>query len=232
MQLPKHIPISEWASDDQPREKAIQKGVDVLSDAELIAILLGSGTKSKSALQLAQEILNNSNKNIDELAKKTIAQLCKTTKGIGPAKATTILAAIELGRRKTNAATEVKKKYNRSLDLASLIRPYFEDKIIEEFYVIGLTRGAHLLGIKKISSGGMNATVVDAKLILHHAIEMQASAIVMAHNHPGGSTQPSDYDYKLTAKIKEACALMDIQLLDHIIITHNSHYSFADNGNL
>jgi DNA repair protein RadC len=232
MQIPKHIPITDWAADDQPREKAMMKGVDVLSDAELVAILLGSGTKNKSALQLAQEVLNNCNKNIDELAKKTIDELCKSTKGIGPAKATTILAAIELGKRKSSAIATIKNSYQTSKEMANLIRPYFEDKIIEEFYVIGLSAGGQLCGIKKLSTGGMSSTIVDVKILLKLVLEMNASRLVIAHNHPGGSTTPSTHDVAITQKIKAACIVMDILLTDHIIITHNSYYSFADNANL
>jgi DNA repair protein RadC len=232
METPKHIPISDWAADDQPREKAMLKGVEVLSDAELIAILLGSGSRSKSALQLAQEILNNCNKNLDELAKKTISQLCQTAKGVGPAKAVSILAAIELGKRKSKIVAAEKIFYRHSKDIEQLIRPYFEDKIVEEFYVIGLTRASKLCGVKKLSTGGMTATVVDIRILIKLVLEMNASRIILAHNHPGGGLNPSTQDEVVTEKIKEACATMDILLTDHLIITHNSYYSFADNAKI
>jgi DNA repair protein RadC len=228
----KHIPITQWAIDDRPREKAMLKGLESLSDAELIAILIGNGTTNKSALDVAQELLNNCKKDLDILARKSIKELSKITKGIGPVKATTILVALELGRRKSQSKTNNTKQYKRWTDYVELMKPLLEDKPIEEFYAMFFKRNATLIGYEKISMGGIHATVVDVKIIMKRCVDHGASQLAIAHNHPSGSMEPSFQDIQLTQRIKDACKIFDILFTDHIIITNNGYYSFAENANL
>jgi DNA repair protein RadC len=224
----KNISIKNWAIDDRPREKAVAKGVESLSDAELIAILIGNGTINKSALEVAQDLLLTCNRNLEELARKSIKELCKNTKGIGVAKAVTILVALELGRRKSaNIAKDI-NVFKKAKDFFGLIQPMLEDKTVEEFYVIYLNNGMRLISIEKISSGGLASTVVDIRVIMQKCLELQSTRIVLAHNHPSGNLSPSESDRYLTDRIRKACSYFDILLTDHLIITNNGYYSFAE----
>ena len=225
----KKINIKNWAIDDRPREKLMQKGIQSLSTAELIAILIGSGNKEESAVDIGKRILQSVNNNLNELGKLSIEQLTKI-KGIGVAKAISIIAALELGRRKKLADFEEKSKINGSTDAFNLIYPNFEDIKIEEFWVIYLNRSNRVIEKKKISQGGISGTVTDIKIIIKMAVELLASSIIICHNHPSGNLSPSKSDNEITLKIKEAANFLDIKLLDHLIVSDNKYYSFADEG--
>ncbi|MFN5417630.1 MAG: RadC family protein [Flavobacteriia bacterium] len=221
--------IKCWAEDDRPREKLILKGRTNLSDSELIAILIQNGTKEKSALDLAKDLLANSQNSLLEFSQKSVNELCKI-KGIGPAKAVTIIAALELGRRRKEAELNKKVKIVKSEIAYELIRFYLEDLKHEEFYVMYLNKANILLHTKRISIGGVTGTVVDNRILFKEAIECLATGIILVHNHPSGQLRPSEQDIKLTKKIQQIGELMEIVVMDHIIVTPEYYYSFADNG--
>lgn len=221
--------IKTWAEDDRPREKMLLKGKNALSDAELIAILLGSGTPARSALDLAQELLLNSENNLYLFGKMNINEL-KKIKGIGTAKAITISAAIELGRRRQAITDRERIKVTSSQMAFSLLKCDFQDLIHEEFHVLYLNRGNYVVQKKQISVGGTVSTIADGKIIFKTALELNASAIILAHNHPSGRLNPSEQDRRLTKKLKEFGKLIEIDVLDHLIISDNGFYSFADEG--
>jgi DNA repair protein RadC len=226
----KNIPIKEWAIDDRPREKAQLKGFDAVSDAELLAILMGNGTNNKSALDIAKELLQFYNNNINLLSKDTIKNICKKVKGIGPAKATTILAALELGNRRVIESAIIKERFTSAKYFAALLTPIIGNLQEEHFYCLFLNNNMNLLSYEIISKGSSNSTVVDIKLIARKCIENNATRIVIAHNHPSGSLEPSNEDIKLTARIKQGISLIDVLLTDHLIITNNGFTSLADDG--
>lgn len=221
--------IKEWAADDRPREKLLGKGANVLSDAELLAILIGSGTREISAVELAREILKLSKNNLSGLGKKSVAELMKL-KGIGEAKAITIVAALELGRRRNYTESPEKTVITSSRDVYNYFHPLVVDIAHEEFWVLFLNRSNKVIDQYKLSQGGISGTVIDVRLILKRAIELLASSIIVCHNHPSGNNKPSENDKVITSKIKIASNQMDIQLLDHIIIADNLYFSFADEG--
>jgi len=223
--------ITDWAVEDRPREKLICKGTASLSDAELLAILISSGTKDKSAVDLGREILSMVNNNLNSLGKLSVADL-KKLRGIGPARAVTISAALELGRRRKMAEASENPQIRSSADVFNIISPLMEDLPHEEFWILFLNRANRVTGRMKISQGGVSGTVTDVRIVMKKAIETLASGLVICHNHPSGNNSPSDSDIRITQKIKEAGALMDIQLLDHLIVTGKDYYSFADNGAL
>lgn len=225
----KHLSIKFWAKDDQPREKLVNKGKTALSDSELIAILLGSGNKNESAVELAKRMLADTSNNLSQLAKLTVNDLLKY-EGIGEAKAITIIAALELGYRRRESEVMKKTQIVCSNDIYQLILPDMCDLKHEEFRAILLNRANKILKIEKISTGGTTGTVVDIKILLKSAIENLANGFVICHNHPSGNIKPSNEDITLTKKIKESSIVMDIQLLDHLIITEGGYYSFADEG--
>jgi DNA repair protein RadC len=221
--------IKSWSPEDRPREKLLLKGTSALSDAELIAILLGSGTAKLSAVDVAKKVLAHVDNNLDSLARLTIKELMKA-KGIGEAKAITIVAALELGRRRKDQSPEEKPKIDGAKTAADLIRGELMDLPHEEFWVLLLNRANRLVKKKKISEGGVSGTVADPKIIFKLAVEELASGIIVAHNHPSGNPKPSESDITLTKKIKEAGKLLDISLLDHLIIARDKYFSFADEG--
>lgn len=221
--------IKSWSPEDRPREKLLLKGTSALSDAELIAILLGSGTAKLSAVDVAKKVLAHVDNNLDSLAKLTVKELMKA-KGIGEARAITIVAALELGRRRKDQSPDEKPKIDGSKTAVELIRGELMDLPHEEFWVLLLNRANRLIKKKKISEGGVSGTVADPKIIFKLAVEELASAIIVAHNHPSGNMKPSESDITLTKKIKEAGKLLDISLLDHLIIARDKYYSFADEG--
>lgn len=223
--------IKTWAEDDRPREKLLQKGRAALSDAELIAILIGSGTPKVSAVDLAKEILAASHHNLNELAAKSVKELIKF-KGIGEAKAISIVTAMELGNRRQIAEIMQRKRISSSSDVAKLMQPEIGDLGHEEFHVIYLSNSNKILHKEARSSGGITGTIADIRLILKGALLQGAVGIIICHNHPSGNTKPSQADINLTKKVKEAAEIMDIKLLDHVIITADKHYSFADEGML
>jgi DNA repair protein RadC len=223
------LKITDWAVEDRPREKLIQKGTASLSDAELLAILLNSGTKDKSAVDLGRELLGIVNNNLNALGKLTISDL-KKLHGIGTARAVTIAAALELGRRRKFAEGPEVPQIKCSKDVADIFQPLLSDLLHEEFWILFLNRSNRVINRMKLSQGGISGTVTDVRMVMKKAIEYLASGIIVCHNHPSGNLNPSESDSKITQKIKEAGNLMDIQLLDHLIISDKDYYSFADNG--
>ncbi|ADQ80342.1 DNA repair protein RadC [Paludibacter propionicigenes WB4] len=228
----KRLTIRDWAEDDRPREKMLCKGCQCLSDAELLAILIGSGNRDESAVELSRRIMHECSDNINELAQLSITDLCKRFKGIGEAKAITIMAALEIGKRRKTSEVVERKKITSSLDLFDLFEPQLVDLPHEEFWV-GLLNGANkVIEIKRLTQGGSRQTVVDIPMLLKMALEKSALAVVVAHNHPSGQNRPSHEDEQITRKIKVGCEAIGITLLDHIIIAKGQYYSFADEGKM
>ena len=223
------LKITEWAVEDRPREKLIRQGTANLSDAELLAILISSGTKDRSAVDLGRELLNIVNNNLNSLGKLTIADL-KKIRGIGTARAVTIAAALELGRRRKLAEPPDSHQIKCSQDVADIFQQLLCDLAHEEFWILFLNRSNKIIDRMRLSQGGISGTVTDVRMVMKKAIEYLASGIIVCHNHPSGNLNPSESDTKITKKIKEAGGLMDIQLLDHLIISEKDYYSFADNG--
>lgn len=221
--------IKSWSVEDRPREKLQLKGKNSLSDAELIAILIGSGSHDVTAVELSRKILGSVENNLSELGKLNIADLCKF-KGIGEAKAITILAALELGRRRKDTDILIRIKINSSKDVFTLFCGLIADSVYEEFWILLLNRANKVISKHKISSGGISGTVVDPKVIFKIALENLASSIILCHNHPSGNLKPSNADIELTDKIKKAGDLLDIQVLDHLIISNEGFFSFKDDG--
>lgn len=225
----KKISIKEWALEDRPREKLQKNGIAALSNSELIAILIGSGTREISAVELSKQVLMTCNNNLDELGKFSINDLTKV-KGIGPAKAISIIAALELGKRRKSEEVLQRNKITASKDVAEIFSAEVSDLNYEEFWVLFLNRSNRVLEKVKLSQGGIAGTVMDVRLLLKMAIEKVASSIIICHNHPSGNKYPSESDKAITKKVKEAVLMVDIQLLDHIIIAGREYYSFADEG--
>ena len=218
--------IKSWSLDDRPREKLIEKGAQTLSNAELLAILLGSGSREESAVDLAKRILKYALNNLTDLGRLGIEDLIQF-KGIGEAKAVTLCSAFEIARRRKAEVIE-KVKISSAQDVYNELSPFVSDLNHEEFWVLYLNRANIILRKNRISSGGVSGTVVDQKIILKKALLYLASSIVLVHNHPSGNLNPSIQDKKVTKKMKLACELLEINLLDHLIIAGNSYYSFAD----
>lgn len=227
----KNLSIKNWAVEDRPREKLEKRGVENLSDAELLAILIGSGTRNKSALDLAKQLLFSTSNNLLELGKLNLDDLTKF-KGIGKTKAIVILASLELGRRRKYSDPLQKQQISSSKDSFKIFQPMLGDLPHEEFWVMLLNRSNRLIENVCISKGGTSGTVIDTKMILNKALSRLASAIIVCHNHPSGNINPSQADIKITEKLKAATSTMDIILLDHIIIADTRYYSFSDEGKL
>lgn len=225
----KKLSIKEWAVEDRPREKMLAKGIRSLSDAELIAILIGSGNAEESAVELSRRILASVNNNLNELGKKTANDLQKF-KGIGEAKAINIMAALELGRRRKESEPDEKPKVVTSSDVAHIFRPLLSDLPHEEFWFLMLNRNNLVIDKAMVSQGGLSGTIIDVRIILKTALEKLASSIVLCHNHPSGNLTPSEADKEITKKIKEAGKYMDIPVIDHLIIANDAYFSFADEG--
>lgn len=223
----KHLNLKAWAEDDRPREKLVGKGRQALSDAELLAILLSSGNRDETAVQLAQRILGSSGNSINQLAKLQLNDL-KKFKGVGEAKAVTIAAALEIGRRRKDETVEEKPKITSSAQAYALLKPKLHDLPHEEFWVIYLNRSNQAIKTDCISRGGVSGTVVDIRLILKPAIECLASGLILAHNHPSGNLRPSQEDLLLTRRVKEAAKVMDILLQDHLILGDGNYLSMVD----
>lgn len=221
--------IHSWREEDRPREKLLLKGRSVLSNAELLGILIGSGTRDLSAVDVGQLLLASSANNLDELARKTVKELTRI-KGIGDAKAITIVAALELGRRRKDAEIVKKRKISHSNDAYEEIKPYLSDKIHEEFWLLLLSRSNEVIRPVQVSIGGMSGTIADPKIIFKHAIENSASSLILIHNHPSGNLKPSQADKDLTHQLRQGGQLLDIPILDHLIFTDRSYFSFADEG--
>ena len=225
------LKIKDWAVEDRPREKLLKKGISSLSDAEIIAILIGSGTRNESAVDLSKKILKSANNNLNELGKLGISDLIKM-KGIGEAKAITILAALELGRRRKISEIINKKKITQSKDIFEFFQPLIGDLPHEEFWILLLNRSNRIIEKYKISQGGISGTVIDVKIILKNAIEKLASSIILCHNHPSGNREPSSADDSITQKLKKGAELLDIQVLDHIIVADTNYFSYADESKI
>ena len=221
--------IKQWAKDDRPREKLLSKGAENLSNSELLAILIHNGTKEKTAVDLGKEILKLGKDNLNELGKLSVKELMKI-KGIGEAKAITITAALELGRRRQATASLEKSVVGSSNDIAAYLRTALKDYRHEVFAVIFLNRANKINHFEIISEGGIAGTVADPRIILKKALEENAVSIILCHNHPSGSLKPSRADEELTTKIKEAAKYFDIKVIDHIIVSEDGYYSFADEG--
>ncbi|MCH8553715.1 MAG: DNA repair protein RadC [Schleiferiaceae bacterium] len=220
--------IKHWGEADRPREKLLQRGKGALTDTELIAILLGTGTAKATAVDIAKSILHAVDNDLSKLAGLTVGDLMKF-KGIGQAKAITLVTAFELGRRKES--TEVKyTKVSSSQDAYAALYSNLADLQVEEFWALFLNQANRIMKKERISSGGITATLVDVRVIVRKALESNATGIVVAHNHPSGSSYPSSADNTLTMQIKEACGFLNIRLLDHLIFFHNNYYSYADKG--
>jgi DNA repair protein RadC len=226
-----HVSIRQWAEDDRPREKLAFKGRHSMSDAELLAILIGSGTKHESAVDLSKNILRLANDNLVELSKLSITDLVKV-KGIGQARAVTILAAMELGRRRNESEILVRDKIQSSRDAYEIFRSAMGDRPYEEFWIILLNRANKVIKKYNISEGGVSGTVVDPKKIFKISLDHHASSIILGHNHPSGVVTPSEADCRITKKIAEAGAMLEVTVLDHLIIGDDNYYSFADAGTL
>ncbi len=222
-----YTPINQWAEDDRPREKFLLKGKSSLSDSELLAILIGSGSRNESAVQLCQRILFASDNNLSTLGKMSIAQLIQF-KGIGEAKAISIAAALELGRRRRIEEAVELKKITSSKAVFDIMQPIIGELPHEEFWVLYLNNSNKVIYKAQLSKGGITGTVVDIRIIFKMAFEQNATAIILTHNHPSGKLMASDADLKITKRIKEAGQTLEIQVLDHIIITENGYLSFQD----
>jgi len=223
------LTIKSWALDDRPREKLLAKGKRTLSDAELIAILIGSGNRDESAVGLSKRILQSVEGNINELAKLSTEKLI-SFKGIGEAKAITIITALELGKRRQLETALEKTKIGSSVEVFNLMQPIIGDLDHEEFWVLFLNNSNKVIAKSQISKGGLTATFVDVRLLFKRALELASIGIIVCHNHPSGKLKPSQADNEITKKIKEAGLTLDIKLLDHLIITQKAYFSFADDG--
>lgn len=231
MGIYKKLNIKDWAVEDRPREKLLSKGPRALTDAELIAILISSGNLEETAVELSKRILTSVDNNLNELGRKSIDYLTKF-QGIGEAKAVTIVAALELGKRRKDANVFNKKQITGSKDAADFFMPLLGDLNHEEFWVLLLNRGNKIIDSFMVSQGGISGTVIDVRLILKNALEKMASAIILCHNHPSGTMEASNADMNITQKIKNAAEIMDIAVLDHIIIGQNNYKSLADDDML
>ncbi len=221
--------ILSWAEEDRPREKLLLKGRAALSDAELIAILIGSGTRNKSAVDVGKDILKGADNNLNELAKLTVKDLQRFD-GIGEAKAITIVSALELGRRRKVSEPVKREKITCAGDAYRVMQPYLLDQPVEQFWIILLNRANAIIKVHNISQGGLSGTVADPKTIFKEALDKLASSIILVHNHPSGNLRPSEADIRLTKKLKEAGQTLDLPVLDHLIFTDQAYFSFADEG--
>lgn len=219
--------IRNWALEDRPREKMLLKGIQSLSDSELLALLIGSGTRKSSAVDLARQVLNMAGNNLDKLGKYSVSDL-KKLNGIGQARAISIVAALELGRRRNLSDSPDDLKITGSSDVFVLMGPLLSDLSHEEFWALLLNRSNKIIEKRKISQGGITGTVTDIRMILKLALDNLATGLIICHNHPSGNLQPSDADISITRRIKESAALMDITLLDHVIVAGKAYFSLAD----
>lgn len=224
---PASFSIKNWSQDDQPREKLRDKGKAALSDTELVAILIGSGNREESAVGLCKRILASVDNNLSELGKLSLKQLM-TFKGIGEAKAITIAAALELGRRRRSEAALTQEKITSSVSVFEIMQPIIGELPHEEFWIVYLNNSNKVIQKQQLSKGGITGTLVDVRLVLKTALEVGATGLILAHNHPSGTLKPSTSDKQLTQKLKQAGDNLDIKVLDHLIVTEKAYFSFAD----
>lgn len=225
------LSINQWDVEDRPREKLATNGADSLSNAELLAILIGSGTKEESAVDLMRRILDDCHNNLNTLGKKGIEELCKY-KGIGPAKAITLMAACEFGKRRAAEPQEERPKIRSYVDIYNYFLPKMKDLPYEEGHVLLLNNQLSIMGSRLIGRGGLTAATVDIRIILREALIARATHIILSHNHPSGNTHPSHEDDRLTEGLKKGAEAVQIKLLDHVIVTDGHYYSYADEGRL
>lgn len=223
------FPITNWSEDDKPREKLMLKGKSVLSDAELVAILIGSGSRNESAVDLSKKILASVDNNLNALGKLSISQLM-VFRGIGEAKAISIIAALELGRRRRGEDAVELKKITSSKVIFEIMQPIIGELPHEEFWIIYMNNSNKVISKSQLSKGGITGTLVDVRIVFKTALEMGATALILCHNHPSGTLIPSDADKQITRKLKLAGDSLEIKVLDHLIVTESSYYSFADEG--
>lgn len=223
--------LKHWAEDDRPREKLMLKGKASLSDAELLAIIMGSGNRVQTAVDLAKQILADVEYNWHALARLSLQQLMQY-KGIGEAKAISIITALEIGNRKALQLALDKPKVSSSMDAFEVLRPFLADLNVEEFWVIFLNQANKVMAVEQVSSGGISYTLADPRLIFRTALEKFATAVIVAHNHPSGNTKPSEQDIKLTKKLVECGKLLDVPVLDHLIVTQKAYFSFRDENKI
>lgn len=224
------LTIKNWSVEDRPREKLLSKGMNSLSDAEIIAILIGSGSTKESAVELSKKILNDHQNNLNDLGRRSVNDLKNRYHGIGEAKAISILAALELGHRRGRQEFQSRPKIASSRQVFDYFYPIMVDLPHEEFWVLLLNRANKIIHPQRISQGGITGTVIDVRIILKAAIENQATSMILCHNHPSGSTEPSTADIEITKKCSDAGKIMDIPVLDHIIVGEKSYFSMADEG--
>ena len=229
--MSERLSIAQWSEDDQPREKLRDKGPQALSNAELLAILIGSGTPGMSAVDLMQDILRDCNNNLNTLGKMTIRQLCDY-KGIGEAKAISILAACELGKRRQMETPEERPDLGTATLIYNHMRPILQDEDVEEFWILLMNQNYRLIKKVRISRGGISEVSVDVRIIIREAVLANATIMAVCHNHPSGSLRPSNMDNDLTYAIQKACSLMRIHFLDHVIITDGAYYSYHEKGRI
>jgi DNA repair protein RadC len=227
----KYDSIKNWAEDDKPREKLIKHGKNVLSDAELIGILLATGSKERSAIDTARDLLKLVNGNLNSLGRLTIKEMCKVH-GIGPAKAITIISALELGNRRESTTAEGKYTIDGSEKVYQLMKGKLQDLQFEQFWLLTLTTKNEVISQHRISDGGVSGTLADPKRIFSLALDDLASHVILLHNHPSGNLSPSQSDLRLTTKLINAGKILDITVLDHVIIAHTGYYSFADENKM
>lgn len=225
------LTINKWAEEDRPREKMMLHGISALSDAELLAILIGSGNTDESAVELMRRVLNDCNNNLNELGKLTVDDLCRY-KGVGPAKAITILAASELGKRRKESDPQERKVMRCSKDIYLHFHPLMCDLAIEECWALMLNQANKVISTYRVSTGGLSCALVDVRCLLREALLRRATSLALCHNHPSGNIHPSMDDDRLTEKIRKSSIMMDIRFIDHIVLTDGTYYSYADEGKL
>lgn len=223
--------INQWAEEDRPREKLERLGPQALSDAELLAILVGSGSTKEDAVSLMKRILADCNKNLNTLGKLTIHDLCQYN-GVGPAKAITILAACELGKRRQQEKAEERPDLGTATKIYNHMHPVLQDCDVEEFWLLLMNQNFRLIKMVRISHGGITETAVDIRIIMREAVMVNTTVIAVCHNHPSGNLRPSQYDNDLTRQLQHACQLMRIHFLDHLIITDGNYFSYHEEGRL
>lgn len=222
--------IKSWAEEDRPREKLLFKGKKQLTDAELLAIILGSGNREESALALAQRILQAYQADLNELGRCSVKELTERFKGVGEAKAISIIAALELGQRRQLLPLQKRPQISSSKDAYLALAPLLQDLTTEEFWILLLNQSNRMLGRERVSSGGISTTVVDARVVFKKALEYNAASMILCHNHPSGSLRPSQPDLDLTQQLRKAGLQLDIMVQDHLIVSEAGYYSFADEG--
>ncbi len=225
------LTIKQWKENERPRERLAELGAGALSNSELLAILIGSGNATETAVGLMRRILSDCGGNLNRLGKMTLPELCAYN-GIGPAKAITIMAACELGKRRQSEDVEERKRISSSCDIYNYFHPVMCDLPTEECHVLLLNQALNIIGSKCVGRGGITATVVDVRLVLREALLARATQIALCHNHPSGNVHPSKEDDKLTTRLKQAAAAMDITLIDHIVLTDGNYFSYSDEGRL